>query len=223
MWARFHWDRLEEQARPPQGNLSCPMAPRRACRRAPALCQAQRRAWLDWLREHAGPRASLVVFLTVALGLCCSEALAAPHQDIHLASRAPRVRVNCAAPWARGGKRSHPPTQALPQRRCVGASRRPLPTPRPPGSRPAPVWGGAKRARRARRGGPAPGRRRPRPRPRIFPSWPARRHRGLEGMVVARGPAPTGRDPGEVGRSPAETNRPPPEPTGRGQPDGTPP
>jgi hypothetical protein len=141
MWARFYWGRLEEQSRPPQGNLSCLMAPRRACRRAPALCQAQRRAWLDWLREHAGPRASLVVFLTVALGLCCSEAMAALHQDINLASPAPRVRVNCAAPCARGGKRSHPSTQALPQRRCVGASRRPLPTPRPPRFWPGPGLG----------------------------------------------------------------------------------
>ena len=40
--------------------------------------------WLDWLLKNAGPRIYLVVFLTGALGLRCSEALALKREDIKL-------------------------------------------------------------------------------------------------------------------------------------------
>ena len=49
--------------------------------------------WLDWLLKNAGPRIYLVVFLTGALGLRCSEALALKREDIKLDNDIPKVRV----------------------------------------------------------------------------------------------------------------------------------
>ena len=49
--------------------------------------------WLHWLLQHAGPRIYLVVFLTGALGLRCSEALALKREDIKLDNDIPKIRV----------------------------------------------------------------------------------------------------------------------------------
>ncbi len=60
---------------------------------APALPVRLWKVWLQWLLEHAGPRVFFVVFLTGALGLRCSEALALKREDIKLDADIPKVRV----------------------------------------------------------------------------------------------------------------------------------
>eukprot|EP00959_Pyramimonas_sp_CCMP1952_P175171 3660569-Pyramimonas_sp.AAC.1 len=51
------------------------------------------KAWLEWLKVHAGPRVYFVIFLTGALGLRCSEALALKREDISMGGDEPRVRI----------------------------------------------------------------------------------------------------------------------------------
>lgn len=70
-----------------------PMPPRRRYGQAPALRAVQWRKWLDWLKNHAGARTYLVIFLTGALGLRCSEALALKREDLCLGAAIPKVVV----------------------------------------------------------------------------------------------------------------------------------
>ena len=72
-------------------------------RQAPALTQAQWSLWLTWLREHAGPRVWLVVFLTGALGLRRGEALALRREEVVLNPPMPSVRISGEA---RGSRKS---------------------------------------------------------------------------------------------------------------------
>lgn len=60
---------------------------------APALPVRLWKEWLAWLLQHSGPRIFLVVFLTGALGLRCSEALTLKREDIKLDADIPKVRV----------------------------------------------------------------------------------------------------------------------------------
>lgn len=60
---------------------------------APALPLRLWKVWLQWLLHHAGPRIFFVVFLTGALGLRCSEALALKREDIKLDAEVPKIRV----------------------------------------------------------------------------------------------------------------------------------
>lgn len=62
-------------------------------KQAPALPIRLWQVWLKWLLEHAGPRIFFVVFLTGALGLRCSEALALKREDIKLDAEVPKVRI----------------------------------------------------------------------------------------------------------------------------------
>ena len=68
---------------------------------APALSRGQWQEWLNWLKAHAGPRPFLAVFLTGALGLRCSEALALKREDICLEAAVPKIAVSGADPGAR--------------------------------------------------------------------------------------------------------------------------
>jgi hypothetical protein len=60
---------------------------------APALSVKNWALWLDWLLKTAGPRIYLVVMLTGAFGLRCSEALALKREDICLGGDMPKVRI----------------------------------------------------------------------------------------------------------------------------------
>lgn len=77
--------------------------PRKKRGQAPALPVRLWKVWLKWLLDHAGPRIFLVVFLTGALGLRCSEALALKREDIKLDADVPKVRVTGET---RGAKKS---------------------------------------------------------------------------------------------------------------------
>lgn len=65
---------------------------------APALRQQQWKLWLEWLKERAGPRAWLAIFLTGALGLRCSEALTLKRENIHLEGAIPKITIEGQVP-----------------------------------------------------------------------------------------------------------------------------
>ena len=67
---------------------------------APALRQVQWRQWLAWLREGAGPHIYVVIFLTSALGLRCSEALTLRRKDIYLDGPIPKMVIAGRVPGA---------------------------------------------------------------------------------------------------------------------------
>ena len=73
----------------------------RSLGQAPALRQGQWRQWLEWLRDHAGPHIYLVVFLTGALGLRCSEALTLRREDVFLDGPVPKISICGRVPGAR--------------------------------------------------------------------------------------------------------------------------
>ena len=60
---------------------------------APALSKRLWKAWLEWLKEHAGPRIFFVIYLTGALGLRTGEALALKAEDLDMSADIPKVRV----------------------------------------------------------------------------------------------------------------------------------
>lgn len=60
---------------------------------AMALTPGHWRLWLDWVKEHCGPKVWFVLFLTGALGLRCGEAVALKRQDVVLEGTVPKVRV----------------------------------------------------------------------------------------------------------------------------------
>jgi len=68
---------------------------------APALSTKLWGLWLEWLKSHTNPRVYFCVFLTGALGLRCSEALALKREDLHLTEAVPSVRVTGQTPGAR--------------------------------------------------------------------------------------------------------------------------
>ncbi len=68
---------------------------------APALSVKNWGLWLDWLLKTAGPRIYLVVMLTGAFGLRCSEALALKREDICLGGDVPKVRITGETTGAR--------------------------------------------------------------------------------------------------------------------------
>lgn len=67
---------------------------------APGLAVSQWKLWLDWLREHAGPRIYLVIFLTGAFGLRCGEALALKREDVCLDAAIPKLIISGESPGA---------------------------------------------------------------------------------------------------------------------------
>jgi integrase len=67
---------------------------------APALSIPQWKLWLEWLRDHAGPRVYFVIMLTGALGLRCSEALSLKREDISLSAAIPKVLIAGHTPGA---------------------------------------------------------------------------------------------------------------------------
>lgn len=68
---------------------------------APALRAQQWKLWLEWLKERAGPRVWLAVFLTGALGLRCSEALTLKRENIHLEGATPKITIEGQVPGSR--------------------------------------------------------------------------------------------------------------------------
>ena len=68
---------------------------------APALNAQQWKLWLEWLKERAGPRVWLAVFLTGALGLRCSEALTSKRENIQLDGATPKITIDGQVPGAR--------------------------------------------------------------------------------------------------------------------------
>ena len=68
---------------------------------APALRQDQWRLWLEWLKERAGPRVWLAIFLTGSLGLRCSEALTLKREHVLLDGTMPKVTVEGHVPGQR--------------------------------------------------------------------------------------------------------------------------
>jgi integrase len=60
---------------------------------APALSVKNWARWLEWLLHTAGPRIYLVVMLTGAFGLRCSEALALKREDICLDADLPKIKI----------------------------------------------------------------------------------------------------------------------------------
>ena len=67
---------------------------------AAALRQHQWRLWLEFLKEHAGPRVWLAIFMTGALGLRCSEALTLRAEHVALDGQVPKVTVMGLVPGA---------------------------------------------------------------------------------------------------------------------------
>ena len=67
---------------------------------AAALSQYQWRQWLEFLKEHAGPRVWLAIFMTGALGLRCSEALTLRAEHVLLDGNVPKVTVMGLVPGA---------------------------------------------------------------------------------------------------------------------------
>jgi len=70
-------------------------------RQAPALSVRQWRLWLDWLLSTSDARIYFVIFLTGALGLRCSEALALKREDLIVDGPIPKVRVTGETTGAR--------------------------------------------------------------------------------------------------------------------------
>ena len=67
---------------------------------AAALRQHQWRLWLEFLKEHAGPRVWLAIFMTGALGLRCSEALTLRAEHVALDGPIPKVTIMGLVPGA---------------------------------------------------------------------------------------------------------------------------
>ena len=67
---------------------------------AAALRQHQWRLWLEFLKEHAGPRVWLAIFMTGSLGLRCSEALTLRAEHVALDGQVPKVTVMGLVPGA---------------------------------------------------------------------------------------------------------------------------
>ena len=70
-------------------------------KQAPALTVRQFSLWLEWLRDHCGPRVYLAVLFTGAFGLRCSESLALKRADICLDAAIPKIRITGETPGAR--------------------------------------------------------------------------------------------------------------------------
>lgn len=62
-------------------------------KQAPALSVRLWKKWLDWLLNTAGPKIYFAIFLTGALGLRCSEALALKREDMKLDNDVPKITV----------------------------------------------------------------------------------------------------------------------------------
>ena len=67
---------------------------------ASALRQQQWKLWLEYLKEHAGPRVWLAIFMTGALGLRCSEALTLKAEHVILEGQVPKVTIMGLVPGA---------------------------------------------------------------------------------------------------------------------------
>ena len=65
----------------------------KAKKQAPALSVKQWSAWLQFVRESAGPRMYFVVFLTGAFCLRMGEALALKREDLQLDAEDPFIHV----------------------------------------------------------------------------------------------------------------------------------
>jgi integrase len=70
---------------------------------APAPRQDQWKLWLEWLKARCGPRIYLVIYLTGALGLRCSEALTLKREDVNIDGAVPKVTIAGQVP---GSKKS---------------------------------------------------------------------------------------------------------------------
>lgn len=67
---------------------------------APALTIPQWKLWLQWLKDHAGPRVYLAIMFTGAFGLRCTEALALKREDICLNTSVPKLTITGHTPGA---------------------------------------------------------------------------------------------------------------------------
>ena len=61
---------------------------------APALPVKLWNLWLDWRKDNAGAKIFLVIYLTGAFGLRCSEALALKAKDLQLNAAIPKLVVS---------------------------------------------------------------------------------------------------------------------------------
>ena len=60
---------------------------------APALPIHLWKEWVEWVKVSAGPKVYFVIFLTVAFGLRCGEALCLNREDICLKASIPKLSI----------------------------------------------------------------------------------------------------------------------------------